>query len=79
LGFVETQTVSLAFSPHHINWNASGDMEGTGSHVYSNRVSGKFSVSGGGDYYETNVSAAFVPEGKATGSIRASFRFNNWY
>ena len=79
----ETQTVSVAFNPHHMDWKVSGDVEGSGfvvlSYVYSNRVSGKFSVGGGGDYYETNVSAAFIPEGKATGKIRASFRFNNWY
>src|ERR1051325_10074681 len=51
----ETQTVSVAFNPHHMDWKVSGDVEGSGfvvlSYVYSNRVSGKFSVGGGGDYY----------------------------
>ena len=79
----ETQTVSVAFLPHHVDWKISGDVEGSGvvvvSYVYSNRVSGRFSASGGGDYYETNASVAFIPEGEATGRIRASFRFNNWY
>ena len=79
----ETQIVSVAFNPYHVDWKVSGDVKGSGfvvlSYVYSNRVSGRFSASGGGDYYESNASAAFIPEGKATGKIRASFRFNNWY
>jgi hypothetical protein len=86
LGNGETQTVSLAFNPHHMDWKVSGEVVGSGfvvlSYVYSNRVSGRFSASGGGDYYESKVSAAFIPEGKegkVTGKIRASFRFNTWY
>ena len=79
----QTQTVSVAFLPHKVKWKVSGKVDGTGvvmlAHVYSNRVTGKFSVNGGGDYYDTNASVVFIPEGKATGKIRASFQFNNWY
>jgi hypothetical protein len=79
----ETQTVAVALLPHRMDWRASGEVEGSGflvlSSVYSNRVSGRFSVSGGGDYYETNASAAFIPDGQASGKIRTSFRFNNGY
>src|SRR5262245_29553673 len=79
----ETQTVSVAFPPHHANWKISGRVEGTGivmvAHFYSNRVSGTFSAGGGGDYYETNASVAFIPEGEVTGRIRASFRFHGGY
>jgi hypothetical protein len=79
----ETQTVSVAVLPSRMDWKASGNVEGSGflviSSAYSNRVSGSFSVAGGGDYYETNASVAFIPEGKASGKIRTSFRFNNGY
>jgi hypothetical protein len=79
----QTQTVSVAFMPYHADWKVSGEVHGSGtlmlSYVYSNQVSGKFSASGGGDYYDTNASAAFIPHGAARGEIRASFRFANWH
>ena len=78
----ETQTVSVAFMPCHAVWTVSGDVDGNGvvvlSYLYSNRVSGKFSVHGRGDYYDSNASVRFIPDGKATGKIRASFRFDCW-
>lgn len=79
----ETQTASISFLPHHLNWRVAGEVKGTGvvvvSYIYSNSVSGKFSANGRGDYYDTNVSVAFIPHGEAQGSIRASFWFNDWY
>jgi hypothetical protein len=78
-----TQTVSISFSPYHVNWKISGNVQGTGVVVvescYSNQVSGKFSASGRGDYYDTNASVVFIPQGEVTGEVRASFRFDNWY
>ena len=79
-----TQTVSVAFRPHAMAWKVSGQIQGTGSvmisHVYSNKVSGSFSAAGGGDYYETNVSLVFVPDGDGTanGKVTASFRFSGF-
>ena len=74
-----TQTVSVAFLPDTMHWKVYGQVRGTGtvmiSHVLSNKVMGVFSTNGGGDYYDTNVSLIFVPDGQASGKIKASFRF----
>ena len=82
LSVARTQTVSVTFNPHAMNWTVSGRIQGTGavmiSHVYSNKVSGNFSATGGGDYYETNASLVFVPDAPANGKIRASFRFSDF-
>lgn len=79
LGNSRTQTVSVAFHPDRMHWKVSENVQGTGtvmiSYVLSNRVSGIFSTNGGGDYYDTNVSLIFVPDGQASGWIKASFRF----
>lgn len=78
----ETQTVSVAFMPCHADWKVSGDVDGSGivvlSYLYSNHVSGRFSAKGSGDYYDTNASVTFIPDGKASGKVRASFRFDCW-
>ena len=79
LGTSRTQTFSVAFRPDTMHWNVSGNVQGSGivmiSYVLSNRVTGSFSTNGGGDYYDTNVSLVFVPDGQASGKIKASFRF----
>lgn len=76
----ETQTVSVTFFPHRVKWRITGKVNGTGvvvvPHMVSTQVSGNFSLKGGGDYYDTNASVAFIPAGTATGKIRSSFRFN---
>jgi hypothetical protein len=79
LGNSRTQTVAVAFRPDRMHWKVSGNVQGTGtvmiSSVLSSRVSGNFSTNGGGDYYDTNVSLIFVPDGQASGWVKASFRF----
>ena len=74
-----TQTVSVAFLPHTMRWRVSGNVQGTGMvmipYVLSTRVTGPFSTNGSGDYYDTNISLIFVPDGPASGKIKASFRF----
>ena len=79
LSIPQTQTVSVTYPPAHMYWKVSGDVQGTGtvmiSHVLSNKVSGRFSTNGGGDYYDTNASVSFIPDGPARGKIKASLRF----
>ncbi len=79
----QSKTVSLAFRPYHMRWSVSGYVQGTGtvmiSHVLSNRVRGSFSINSYGDYYDTNVTVLFIPDGKASGRLRASFFLNNFY
>jgi len=59
-----------------MHWNVSGNVQGSGivmiSYVLSNRVTGSFSTNGGGDYYDTNVSLVFVPDGQASGDRHRS-------
>ena len=82
LSTAHTQTVSIAFLPDKMDWKVSGQVQGAGiiliSHVFSNRVTGHFSARSGGDYYSTNVSLIFLPEGGATGKVRASFDFSSF-
>jgi hypothetical protein len=77
-----TQTVSVSFLPHTMHWKVSGHVQGTGtvmiSSGFSNVVTGSFSIKGGGDYYETNATVVFVPNGQASGKILASFRFGDF-
>jgi hypothetical protein len=105
----QTQTVSIAFMPYHMNWSISGSVKGsgtvrilsgngtegatyfepdsTGNWVMTNyvrpyfslKVNGDFSTNGFGDYYATNTSLVFIPDGKATGKVRGTFFFNNFY
>ena len=81
LSMASTQTVSVAFHPHNVRWKISGHVQGTGivfvPYVFSNSVSGSFSTNGAGDYYDTNVSVIFIPQGQATGKVRGSFFLNN--
>jgi hypothetical protein len=62
-----------------MHWKVSGEVQGTGtvmiSCVLSHKVSGSFSISGGGDYYDTNASVSFIPDGRARGKIKATLRF----
>lgn len=82
LSKAQTQTVSVAFLPNSMRWAVSGDVQGTGtlvvSYKYSNQLSGTFSVKGGGDYYDTNVTMIFIPEGQAKGKIKGSFRLSRF-
>lgn len=79
LSISQTQTVSIAFLPTKLHWKGCGNMQGSGSinisDVWSNNVTGSFSISRSGDYYETNATVVFVPDGKASGKIRVSLRF----
>ncbi len=83
LGATSTQTVSVAFHPSNMRWKISGDVQGTGTifipYVFSNSVSGAFSTNGAGDYYETNVDVIFIPQGRPSGEIRASFFLNDFF
>ena len=82
LSMTSTQTVSIAFHPHHMRWKISGDVRGTDTvvmpYVFSNTVSGKFSANGAGDYFDTNVSLIFVPQAEAGGNVRGSFLFKDY-
>jgi hypothetical protein len=55
------------------NYNESAEI----SRRMPQKIIPKFSASGGGDYYNTNAFVAFIPDAKASGEIRASFRFNH--
>jgi hypothetical protein len=82
LSTMQTKTVTLNIRPRSINWSLAGNVQGAGtlviSYVYSNTVSGKFVVHDAGDYYATNVTVSFVPNGPAKGKIRASFCFSEF-
>jgi hypothetical protein len=72
------QTVAIGFQPVHMHWRVSGNVDGSGTlmiHSFSNRVSGAFSVKGGGDYYDSTASLKFVPDVKSKGKIRAWMLF----
>ena len=77
LSVTNTQTASVAFNPSNIRWTISGQVQGSGvvvvPGIFSNSVSGQFSTSGTGDYYATNVSLIFIPQGKASGEVRGEF------
>lgn len=83
LGVPSTQTVSIAFLPSHVSWSVSAQVEGAGTllipGVLSNTVSGRFSTNGAGDYYATNLTVIFSPQGAARGKVRASFCFSDFY
>jgi hypothetical protein len=83
LSVASTQTVSVAFLPSHVRWTVSGHVEGTGMlyipYVFSNSVSGSFSTNGAGDYYNTNLTVIYIPQGAAHGKVRASFSLNDFY
>lgn len=83
LSVASTSTVSVGFQPHAIAWKMSGRVQGTGTvyvpWLFSNTVTGSFSTNGGGDYYLTNLSVTFTPEGEASGKIRISFFFNDLF
>ncbi len=73
LGTSRTQTVSVAFLQDKMRWKVSGDTQGSGivmiSYLLSNRIMGTFTTNDGGDYYDTNDSLVFVPDGQASGKI----------
>jgi len=83
LSVTHTQTVAVAFRPSNIRWKISGHVRGTGTvfvpYILSNSVSGSFSTNGAGDYYDTNVSVIFMPQGQASGRLRGSFFFNDFF
>src|SRR5689334_20999156 len=83
LSMRSTQTVSVACHPSNMRWKISGQVQGTGTvfvpDVFSNSVTGKFSTNGAGDYYDTNVSVIFIPQGRASGKVRASFFINDLF
>jgi hypothetical protein len=83
LSVASTQAVSVAFLPSNMRWTVSGHVEGTGTlfipYVLSNSVSGSFSTNGAGDYYETNLTVIYIPQGAARGRIRASFFLNDFF
>jgi hypothetical protein len=83
LSMPQTQIVSVAFHPSNMRWKLSGHVRGTGtvvvSYVFSNNVIGNFSTNGAGDYYDTNVSVIFIPQGQASGKIQGSFFLNHFF
>ena len=83
LSEAHTQTVSVAFHPSNMRWKISGHVQGTGTvfvpYVFSNSVTGNFSTNGAGDYYDTNVSVIFTPQGQASGKVRGSFFINDFF
>jgi hypothetical protein len=83
LSVSSTQTVSVAFLPSHVRWTVSGHVEGAGTlfipYVFSTNVSGNFSTNGAGDYYDTNLTVIYIPQGAVRGKIRASFFLDDFY
>jgi hypothetical protein len=83
LSVAHTQTVSVAFHPSNMRWKISGHVQGKGTIyvpcVFSNTVTGSFSTNGAGDYYDTNVSVIFMPQGQALGKVRGSFLINDFF
>ena len=71
----------MSFAPDGLRWKIYGEIEGAGtvsiSSVTSKRVTGQFSIAGGGEYYSQTASVSFTPEGKASGRIRVSLRFED--
>lgn len=77
----QTRTVAIGFHPAHMHWRVSGTVEGSGTlmiHSFSNRVSGAFSVKGGGDYYDETASVSFVPDGQSKAKMRAWMLFTDF-
>ena len=82
LSKTQSRTVSISFLPMKLRWRINGRVDGDGtlviSDVYSNLVSGKIATNGSIDYYGEKVKVTFIPNGAASGKLRADFWFTDF-
>ena len=75
----QTQTVASTIIPTTLEWKMEGEIQGTGSvtigNYFLNKVTGRFSTNGAGDWYATNATVVFSPDQPAKGKIQVYLRF----